>query len=292
MSSSMSLKMAATLALSIALASGGLAACGSDTSATTATEASEAVNSTDVVSAEAGAAARDRMAAAQPDSKLASGAAADSIAVDCGLDGEPYVPTAEELAANNGDTSAFAAAFDAAGIAYTTITDDFGFTYLEYDYDDAAARTAADAFWNERYPVEPPLQADLDQVRSDNDVIAAALDGAGIAYTRTTDVAGWDMIVWDYEDQAAQDAVNAAYAELYPPQPPSAEDLAYMAAENDKLAAAFDAAGVPYTMVSDEVGWSWIEWDFEDPAIVAAVDAVYNELYPVAPGFVDCPIED
>lgn len=290
--------MAATLALSIALAGGGLAACGSDTSATTATGASETINPTDVLSAEAGAAARERMATAQPGSKLASGAAEssfasdDGITLDCGLDGEPYVPTTEELAANNEETAAFAAAFDAAGIVYTTITDDFGFTYLEYNYDDDAARSAADAFWNERYPVEPPLQADLDQVRSDNDVIAAALDGAGIAYTRSTDAAGWDMIEWNYEDPTAQAAVDAAYAELYPPQPPSADDLAYMEAENDKLAAAFDAAGVPYTMVSDEVGWSWIEWDFEDPAIVAKVDAVYNELYPVAPGFVDCPIED
>ncbi|MEZ5340904.1 MAG: hypothetical protein R2706_05505 [Acidimicrobiales bacterium] len=234
------------------------------------------------------AAARERLAAAQggANSELATKGAlvADTrIATDCPID-EPYVPTEEELAANNADTDGLAAAFDTAGISYTVITDDLGFTYLEYNYDDANAQSVADAYWNERYPIEPPAQEDLDRVRSDNDAIAAALDAAGLSYTRSTDELGWDSIEWDYEDPAAQAAVDTVYAELYPPQPPTADDIAYMTAENDRLAAAFDAAGIAYTRMSDELGWTWIEWDYNDESLFPAVQAVFDELYPATPG--------
>ena len=220
--------------------------------------------------------------------------ATDAIAIDCGTGGEPWVPTAEELASANADADALAAALDRYALAFTTTTDDLGFRYVEYDYNDVVIQSVTDSFWNDRYPVEPPSQADLDAVKAENDVVAAALDAAGLSYTRTTGEDGWETLQWDWENPDAQAAVDAAYAELYPPQPPTAEEAAAIKADNDKLAAAFDAAGVAYTRMSDELGWEWIEWDYEDAALAEKVNAVFDDLYPVDPAVIgeSCLIEE
>jgi hypothetical protein len=287
--------------LALALAFGlTITACGSDgttdsaatsTEAITATTASTATGDntpTSVLTAEEGAAAREERAALTA-GVTAEGAAAASLvatdgrladsALECG--GEIYVPTAEELAAVNADVDALAATFDTFGITYTTSVDDTGYAYIDYDYNDAVIQSVADSFWRDRYPVQPPAQEDLDSVRATNDVLAAALDAAGVAYTRTTDDAGWENLEWDYDNLDAQAAIDAAYAELYPPIPPSAEDLAYQSEENSKLMAAFDAAGVPYTLMTDELGWAWVEWDYLDESVNERVNAVFNALYPV-----------
>ncbi len=57
-----------------------------------------------------------------------------------------------------------------------------------------------------------------------------------------------------------------------------------MKAENDKVAAAFDAAGITFTRVADEAGWEWVEWDYEDNSIRDAVSTVFDDLYQVEPG--------
>ncbi|MEZ5407096.1 MAG: hypothetical protein R2761_03660 [Acidimicrobiales bacterium] len=245
-----------------------------------------------VLSAEAGMAARAQQAQFAPGggaglaqsatAKVAAGA--DAVAM-CGPgDGEDYTPTAEDLANANADTEAQAAVFDTYGIAYTRSTDDFGYLILQWDTNDVVAQSVSDSFWADRYPVPEPTQAELDKAKADNDVIARHLDEAGIRYTRQTDASGWETITYDYDDPAAQKAADAAYGELYPPVAPTAEEKAAMTADNDKLAAAFDDAGVDYTRKSDELGWEWIEWDYDDPAVQTKVDAVYAELYPVEGG--------
>lgn len=243
-----------------------------------------------VLSAEAGMAARAQRAQFGPGGVGLAQSAAEKVAAGsdaalCGpADGEDYVPSAEDLATANADTEAQAAVFDTYGIAYTRSTDSYGYLFLEWDTNDVVAQSVSDSFWADRYPVPAPTQAELDKVKADNDVIARYLDEANIAYTRTTDESGWEVIEYDYDDPAAQKAVDAAYGELYPPVPPTAEEKAAMKADNDKLAAAFDEAGIEYTRKSDELGWEWIEWDYEDPAVQAKVDAVYAELYPVEEG--------
>ncbi len=244
-----------------------------------------------VVSAEAGMAARAQRAQFSPTggAGLAESAtakvAAGSDAALCGpADGENYVPTAEDLANANADTEAQAAVFDAYGVSYTRSTDSYGYLILQWDTNDVVAQSVSDSFWADRYPVPVPTQAELDKAKADNDVIARHLDEAGIGYTRNTDAAGWETIDYDYEDPAAQKAVDAAYGELYPPVAPTPEEKAAMKADNDKLAAAFDEADIAYTRKSDELGWEWIEWDYEDPALQARVDAVFAELYPVEAG--------
>lgn len=244
-----------------------------------------------VLSAEAGMAARAQRAQFAPGGgagvaeSATAKVAAGSDAALCGPgDGEDYTPTPEDLANANADTEAQAAVFDTYGIEYTRSTDSYGYLIIQWDTNDVVAQSVSDSFWADRYPSPAPTQAELDKVKADNDVIARHLDEAGIRYTRNTDASGWETIDYDDEDPAAQKAVDAAYGELYPPVPPTAEEKAAMKADNDKLAAAFDEAGVAYTRKADELGWEWIEWDYEDPAVQAKVDAVYAELYPVEDG--------
>jgi hypothetical protein len=250
-----------------------------------------------VVSAVDGAAARARLAALRPgaartesaitlgsvgipdpaaESSSPAAVSSDGIPL-CGI--EPYVPTAEEIAAANADSEGLAAVFEEAGIAYSSTTDSLGFVYVEYDYEDSSAQDVAGRFWFERYPPEPIDPADLVQNKADNDVIAASLDSAGVVYERSTDLSGWESVDFDYEDPQAQAAMDAADAELYPPQPPTAEDLAWMNEENDRISAALTAAGIGHARVSDDLGFEWIEWDFEDATIADDVMAVFDELY-------------
>ncbi|MFN3218020.1 MAG: hypothetical protein ACE367_16110 [Acidimicrobiales bacterium] len=277
-------------------------ACGDDPAPTEPSAAIDTADTTDTtdgvvqVSAADGAAARAERDAVlgRAEAPLGShGAESSALTVatdqpiptegDCGIGGEPYVPTAEEIAAANADTDALAIVLDTYGITYERIVDDLGFAYLETDYTDVVAQSVVDSFWADRYPPEPIDPAELDRIRAENDRIAAALDAAGVAYTRHSDDSGWEWLEWDYENAAAQEAVEAVYAELYPPVPPSAEESERMRAENDRVAAAFDAAGIAYTRMTDEAGWEWIEWDYEDPAASEAAQEVFEELYPPMP---------
>jgi uncharacterized small protein (DUF1192 family) len=143
----------------------------------------------------------------------------------------------------------------------------------------------ADSYWAELYQPVPLPQEEIDRIRAENDAIAAALDAAGIAYTRNGDETGIEWLEYDYEDQAALDAVNRVYAELYPPQPLPQEEIDRIRAENDGLAAAFDAAGIAYTRVGDETGFEWLEWDYDDAAAQQVATDYYAVLYPP----IDCP---
>lgn len=250
-----------------------------------------------VVSAAAGAEARGRQArfatspvalamdAEASDTGATSAPAAEFDMIDpCISIDEPWEPSAEDIAANQAETDALAAVMTTYGISHEIISEEFGFTYVAYDYDDLVAQAVADSFYNDLYPVEPIPQEDLDRMRLENDGLAAALDAAGVTYTRTVDEGGWEYLEWDYENPAAQEAVDAYYTELYPPQPPSADELARIQSENDKLMEAFDAAGVAYVLMADEVGWEWLEWDYEVQDVDQIVFSVYEELYPSEPG--------
>lgn len=221
-----------------------------------------------------------------------SSGVASAFAGECGT---PYEPTAGEIAEANDTTAALAEALDTFGITHSVTTDEFGFSSIETDYDDVVAQSVVDSFWQERFPVDPidediviepePIDpAELARQSAESDKIVAALEAIGVDYTRESDDSGWEWVEWDYDNREAQVAVDAVYAELYPPIPPTADDLAAMKAENDRLAAAFDAAGIAYSRVADEAGWEWIEWDYEDESTWDAVNALFTELYPVEPG--------
>lgn len=244
-----------------------------------------------VVSASEGEAARARFAnlrgtngAAVAELASASLASTSSAAFDdvpVGECGEPWVPSDEEVAELNADTEGLAAALESAGILITRSTDSNGFVSVEYDYEDEAAQDVAERYWFERYPPEPIDPDELAENVRINDALAAALDAVGVTYERTTDLSGWESLEYDYDNPAANEAVDAAYAEIFPPEPPSAEMIEQMQADNDQLAAAFTEAGIAHTLVRDEIGWEWIEWDVDDEATNAAVMDVFDSLYPV-----------
>jgi hypothetical protein len=230
-----------------------------------------------VVSAEEGAAARGRQSQYGAPATQTTGTklAADSLAGECGV----YEPTQEDIDASNADTEALIAEFVRFGVTHERSVDAIGYVVVDYDYNDVVAQSVADSYWNARFPVEPIAQEDLDANIADNDIIANELEAAGVDFTRSTDESGWESIEYDYDDPAAQEAVNAAWLIISPPQPPSADELATQTEQNSQITAAFDAAGIEYELISDELGWAWVEWDYEDESISEQVNAVFNELY-------------
>lgn len=277
------------------------AACGSDADIATADPVEQVTDATvtgvsAVLSAADGASARasQQIARGGIGTLQASALSQESTSIAGDFTGDcdvPYEPSAEELAEANADSDALAAVLDTFGVAYERSTDDLGFTYVQTDYTDVVAQSVVDSFWQNRFPIEfeepviePIGSEELALQAAENDALVAALEAVGAEYTRNSDDAGWEWIEWDYENVDASDAIDAVYAELYPPIPPSAAELASMKADNDKVAAAFDAAGIAFTRVSDESGWEWVEWDYEDNSIRDAVSAVFDELYPVEPG--------
>ncbi len=287
--------LAAAVIVAGTLAAGGfgLAQLTNDNSAPTAVAATDILAgdapTVRVVTATEGQSARARFAELRgtsdaPTAELASASLSATSALledvatgDCGT---PWVPSEEEVTERNADTEGLAAALESAGVAITRSTGTYGFVVVEYDYEDKAAQEVADRYWFERYPPEPIDSAELAENVRTNDAVAAALDAIGVSYERTTDLSGWESLEFDYENQAANDAVDAVYAEIFPPEPPSAEVLEQMRAENEQLAAAFTEAGIAHTLVRDEIGWEWIEWDIDDEATNAAVIGVFDALFP------------
>ncbi|MEL6892161.1 MAG: hypothetical protein AAFP84_11230 [Actinomycetota bacterium] len=293
--------------LSAALVAGAviLAACGSD--GELADEQLPGVDDTtddEVVSAAAGAAARNvqarfagranSVAEASPSADATTSVSADSdITIDCG-GLEPYEPTQAELDTANAEARELATALTRFGVEHTVEVDDLGFESVRTDWTDAVAQSVVDSWWNARFPVDEPVgepaqvepidPGELEQIRAENEALAAGFDEAGIAYSRESDESGYEWITWDWENPEAEAVVAEVYAELYPPPPPTPEEVERFTEENARLTAAFDERSVAYTVVRDELGWEWVEWDYDDEALWPVIDEVFAELYPP----VDC----
>jgi hypothetical protein len=214
--------------------------------------------------------------------------ARDSLAVESSLlvDGSCgiYEPSPEDIAESNDTSEALAGVFDRFGVPYERVTDDFGFLSITVDSNDVVVQAVSESFWTSQFPseldVETIPQEQIDEIIATNDVITAELDHAGVAYTRTTDDQGWESLEYDYDDPVAQEAVDAAWNIISPPQPPEPDVLAQIQADNAAIGASLDAAGVEYQRYADDLGWEWIEWDNEDEAANSAVEAAYSDLYP------------
>lgn len=187
------------------------------------------------------------------------------------------IPEAD-LAAMREENAALMAALDEAGIDYVLSTDPGGWEWVEYDWEDPEAQAIADEFYAERYAEEVPPE-ELARMREENAGLMAALDEAGIDYEVIVEPGGWEWVEFDWEDPDAQAVAEEYFAELYPPEPISAEDLARVRAENTALMAALDEAGIEYELVVERDGWEWVEYDWEDPDAQAVVDDFYAELY-------------
>lgn len=207
----------------------------------------------------------------------------------------------EELQRMIEENAALSVVLDEAGVAYELVTEEAGFEWVEWDEEDSAAQAVVEAFSNEFYPSEPIPEAELAQIREENAALAAALDQAGVAYELITEEIGFEWVEWDYEDRAAQAVVDAFYAELYGNEfedgfegdfdeacfgedawVPTQEEIDQNNAETNAMATAFDAAGITYTVQNDELGFQWLEWDFEDPEVQAVAEVYWGTEEGVA----------
>lgn len=191
------------------------------------------------------------------------------IVDDCGAE-----PTAEDLAEWNAETDDLAAFLDERGLAYTIETDELGSRWVDYDYDDEAVSDAVDEFYAARYPM---TEEEIAERNAEEDALAAYLDEQGVAYTADTDAYGVRLVEYDWEDEAVVTTVDEFYAAEYPL---TADEVAELDAEADALAAAFDAAGIDYTVGTDAWGARFVEWDYEDEAANEVSDGVYEQLFP------------
>ena len=134
-----------------------------------------------------------------------------------------------------------------------------------------------------------PTEEELAASRAEAEGLAAVLAAAGVDHTVESDPMGFSWVEYDYEDGIAQAVANSYYRALYPDEwiepvdeeiyeIPS-EELEHMREENAGLMAALDEAGIAYELVTEEGGWEWVEWDYDDEAAQSAVDAYYAELY-------------
>lgn len=114
---------------------------------------------------------------------------------------------------------------------------------------------------------------ELADIQAEEDALHLHLQDLGIEHSyEDLGGVGFRVVEWDYEDEAANDAVEDFWVERYPLAP---DEVAAMNADSDELAVHLTAAGVDYTVDTDADGVRWVEWDEDDPVAEAAVDAFY-----------------
>lgn len=159
------------------------------------------------------------------------------------------------IAEINAEGADLAAALDAAGVAYQMVADDVGITYPQWDESDPAANEAVEQYYADKFG-ELPFQGIFD----------------GIFDEGFTFDFGMDF------DALSDENCEMAFGELF--ELPD-DVVADINAEGAELAAALDAAGVTYEMVTDESGITFPEWDKNDDTANEAVEQYYVDKYGV-----------
>ncbi len=196
---------------------------------------------------------------------------------------------AEELARMAEENAGLIEALEAAGVSYEVRSEEGGYEWVEFDYEDPAAQEVAESYYNELYPSEPLPAEEIERIREENAGLTAALDAAGITYEVQVDESGYEWVEFDYEDPEAQEVVEGYYSELYPvieggecegdheiEWEPTQEDIDRANAENQKLIEAFDEAGIDYTTETDDFGFVMVEWDWENPEVQEVLDSIWG----------------
>jgi len=121
----------------------------------------------------------------------------------------------------------------------------------------------------------------VDELNAEGTDLAAAFDAAGVTYELATDGEGVTFPEWDLSDEAANAVAEEFFESRYGVEkgffttdvmelPPELVDE--LNAEGQELAAAFDAAGISYEMVTDPAGVAFPEWDWDDEAANEVAD--------------------
>lgn len=103
-----------------------------------------------------------------------------------------------------------------------------------------------------------PTEADLAEMRADNERMMAALDEAGVEYELVTVEDGWEHLEpTDGNHEAFEQALEDFWGS--PEGGPDQEHLAVMREENKALAAHLEEQGIEYEIVTDPDGWEHVE---------------------------------
>ncbi len=173
-------------------------------------------------------------APAPPVDEAACEALFDELAVS-----EPL--PAELVAELNAEADQLGAALTEAGVAFEMVTDDQGVRWPQFDEGDEAAWKVVDDFYS-------------------------GLEGGGVIVVGPEGGAGSDITADQLEacDQIWADGPGADWA-------PTAEEIDQMRADAADFRAMLDQAGVDYTLVTDDLGIAWPEFDESDTAAMAKV---------------------
>lgn len=205
-----------------------------------------------------------------------------------------HAPTAVELEGMREDNQRLAAALDEAGIAYEVVTAEDGWEYLEPADEDWEAFERAMGSLHEADLSGPHAE----EMRAENDALAAYLDEAGVAYERITEDDGWEHVepadqagwrvmeeFWQVRERARMEEraeehgldVDAALAcfdeemelsrsadmgEMFFPFPMDMQMASEQKALVEELLAAFDEAGIDYRRLDVP----FVQWDHDDDA--------------------------
>ncbi|MGI9605902.1 MAG: hypothetical protein ACR2P0_07155 [Acidimicrobiales bacterium] len=208
-------------------------------------------------------------------------------------------PSAEMLAEQVAYNDSLAAALTEAGIEFELVLDE-EWAWIEFDWsDDHAADVSAHVHEEFYGPIDDvpeeclhdeghwePSEEELAEQTELNAALIAALEAGGHGWTQVDD-GTWSWIEYDYDDDAANDAVNGVYEEFYGPFDqeycePHADDAEWQTqvAERSerlgRLALSLETAGVTVEFIDDEYG-SWLTFDIDNSAAVEIVKAEMAE---------------
>lgn len=104
-----------------------------------------------------------------------------------------------------------------------------------------------------------PSEAELAEIREENERIMAALDDAGVEYRLATEENGFEYVEPVDGDYEAFERVLEDFWGEHEEGMPSEEHLAEVREQNEALAAHLDEQGVEYEIVAEPDGWEHVE---------------------------------
>ena len=176
------------------------------------------------------------------------------------------------MAESNAQQDQLAAYLVGRGIADTVVQDGDSH-WVDVDYLDQSASDAVDDFYWSLYPV---AQAEIDAENTTTDALATYLTDHGIAVTTSTDRHGYHSVDWNYDDPAAEMAVEDFYWDQYPT---SAADIASINAGAEAEVAYLTNKGFTATIETDRHGIESSIYDGNNDAIWTALGTYWSTLY-------------
>lgn len=190
--------------------------------------------------------------------QTATDASAPATDIDIDIDDSDWSveDEAEWMAESNAEATDLAAYLAAQSIEHTLTTDEDGWMWVDYNWDDQATSDAVDDFYWERYPWTPE---EIDANNAEEAKLVAYLAARGIDATLTADRHGIQYA--EYADEKAiWELVDDFYWEL---DPWTEEEIAAHNADTQDLVAWMNDNGIAATLSTDRHGLQYADfvWD-------------------------------